>query len=62
LLFQLISRKFNTLFPCHGGNNKAAMGRDFYPIKNSLFFFPLAHEYRKFVENTIYWSTVTSGG
>jgi hypothetical protein len=28
-------------------------GRDFYRIKNSLLFFPLAHEYRKFVENKI---------
>jgi hypothetical protein len=37
-------------------------GRDFYRIKNSLFFFPLAHEYRKFVENRIYWSVVTFGG
>jgi hypothetical protein len=25
-------------------------GQEFYRIKNSLFFFPLAHEYRKFVE------------
>jgi hypothetical protein len=37
-------------------------GRDFYRIKNSLFFSPLAHEYQKFVENRIYWSTVTFGG
>jgi hypothetical protein len=28
-------------------------GRDLYRIKNSLFIFPLAHEYRKFVENRI---------
>jgi hypothetical protein len=26
------------------------MGRDFYRVKNSLFFFPLAHEYWQFVE------------
>jgi hypothetical protein len=37
-------------------------GRDFYRIKNSLFFFLLAHEYQKFVENIIYWSIVTFGG
>jgi hypothetical protein len=28
-------------------------GREFYRIKNSVFFFPLAREYRKFVENRI---------
>jgi hypothetical protein len=37
-------------------------GGDFYRIKNGLFFFPLAHEYRKFVENRIYWSIVSLGG
>jgi hypothetical protein len=31
--------------------------RDFYRIKNGVFFSPLAHEYRKFVENIIYRST-----
>jgi hypothetical protein len=39
----------------------SAMGRDFYRIKSSLFLFPLVHEYRKFVENRIYWSRVTLG-
>jgi hypothetical protein len=38
-----------------------ATGRDFYRIKKSLFFFPLAHEYRKFVENKICSSVVTFG-
>jgi hypothetical protein len=35
--------------------------RDFYRIKNSLFFFPLADEYRKFGENRIYRSIVILG-
>jgi hypothetical protein len=35
---------------------------DFYWIKNSLFLFPVVHEYRKFAENIIYWSTVILGG
>jgi hypothetical protein len=29
-------------------------GQDFYWIKNSILFFLLAHEYRKFVQNRIY--------
>jgi hypothetical protein len=37
-------------------------GQEFYRIKNSLFFSPLAHEYLMFVENIIYWSIVTLGG
>jgi hypothetical protein len=36
-------------------------GRDFYRIKNSIFFFPPMHEYRKFVENRICWSVLTFG-
>jgi hypothetical protein len=40
----------------------SAMGAGLYRIKNSLLFFPLAHEYRKFVENRIYWSIVTLWG
>jgi hypothetical protein len=32
------------------------------PDKEQPFFFPLAHEYRRFVENRIYWSIVTLGG
>jgi hypothetical protein len=64
LLFLLISRKFNTLcFLAVVATLKLfAMGADFYRIKNGLFFFPLAHEYWKFVENRIYWSVVTLGG
>jgi hypothetical protein len=31
----------------------SAMGAGIYGIKNPLFFFPLALEYRKFVENRI---------
>jgi hypothetical protein len=38
------------------------MGAGFLSDKNSLFFFPLAHEYRKFVEVRIYWSVETFWG
>jgi hypothetical protein len=38
------------------------MGRDFYRIKNRLFFFLLAREYRKVLEKRIYWAIVTFGG
>jgi hypothetical protein len=49
----LISRKFNTLrFLAIVVTRKlSALGAGLYGIKNSLFFLPLAHEYRKFVEN-----------
>jgi hypothetical protein len=55
MLFLLISDKFNTLcFLAIVATRKlSAMGRDFYWIKNSLFFFSLVHEYQKFVENRI---------
>jgi hypothetical protein len=64
VVFLLISRKFNTLcFLAIVGTRKlSAMGAGFYRIKNKLFFFPLAHEYQKFVENRIYWSIVTLRG
>jgi hypothetical protein len=40
----------------------SAMGAGLLPDKEQPFFFPLAHEYGKFVENRIYWSIVTLGG
>jgi hypothetical protein len=60
----LISRKFNMLcFLAMVATLKlSAMGTGLLPDKNSLFFFPLAHKYRKVVENIIYWSIVTLGG
>jgi hypothetical protein len=39
-----------------------AMVAELLPDKEQPFFFALAHEYRKFVENKIYWSVVTFGG
>jgi hypothetical protein len=64
MLFLLIYRQFNALcfLAIVATLELSAMGRDFYRIKNGLFFSPLAHEYRKFVENRIYWSIVTFGG
>jgi hypothetical protein len=38
------------------------MGAGLLSDKEQPFFFPLEHEYRKFVENRIYWSIVTFGG
>jgi hypothetical protein len=38
------------------------MGAGLLLDKEQPFLFPLAHEYRKFVENRIYWSIVTFGG
>jgi hypothetical protein len=56
LLFLLISRKFNT--PCFlaivATLELSVMGAGLLPDKEQPFpFFPLAHEYRKFVENRI---------
>jgi hypothetical protein len=50
----LISLKRNTLYllAMVATLKPSAMGRDFYQIKNSF----------SFVENRIYWSTVTLGG
>jgi hypothetical protein len=54
VLFLLISRKFNTLcFLAIVTTWKlSAVGAGLLPDKEQPFFFPLAHEYRKFVENT----------
>jgi hypothetical protein len=42
--------------------HESAMGAGLLPDKELPFlFYPLAHEYRKFVENRIYWSIVTFG-
>jgi hypothetical protein len=64
VLFLLISRKFNT--PCFlaivATLELSAMGARLLPDKEPPFLFPLAHEYRKFVENRIYWSIVILGG
>jgi hypothetical protein len=39
VLFLLISRKFNTLFPCHFGNMKLSpMGAGLLPDKEQHFF------------------------
>jgi hypothetical protein len=58
------SRKFNTLcfLAILATLELSAMGAGLLPDKEQPFLFPLAHEYRKFVENRIYWSTVTLGG
>jgi hypothetical protein len=39
----------------------SAMEAGLLPDKEHPFLFPLAHEYRKFVENRIYWSVVILG-
>jgi hypothetical protein len=63
LLLLLISRKFNTLFPCHVATLKlSAMGAGLVPDKEQPFLFPLVYEYRMFVENRLYWSIETLGG
>jgi hypothetical protein len=64
VLFLLISRKFNTLrfLAIVATLELSAMGAGILPDKNRLFFSPLVHEYRKFVENSIYLSIVTLGG
>jgi hypothetical protein len=57
MLFLLISRKFNTLYflSIVATFELYAMGVGLLPNKEQ-------HEYRKFVENRIYWSIVTLGG
>jgi hypothetical protein len=64
VLFLFISRKFNTLcFLAIVATWKlSAMGAGLLPDIEPPFLFPLAHEYRKFVENKVYWSIVTLGG
>jgi hypothetical protein len=42
--------------------NLSAMVAGLLLDKEQPFFFPLAHKYRKFVENKIYWSIVTLEG
>jgi hypothetical protein len=63
VLFLLISRKLNTLcfLAIVATLELSAMGAGLLPEKEPPFFFPLAHEYRMFVENRIYWSIVTLG-
>jgi hypothetical protein len=39
VLFLLISREFNTLFPCRFGNMKS-MGAELLPDKEQPFLFP----------------------
>jgi hypothetical protein len=64
VLFLLISRKFNTLcfLAIVATLELSAMGAGLPPDKEQPFLFPLAHEYRTFVENRLYWSIVTLGG